>query len=131
MKKNAKAESAAQSARAIRAGIFELWRLFTAKQHRAHNSLMASRYSVVESDGTIRNRKPTAPEIESVTLAKYSLTRMKVFILVPEAAFAIYIAELDASKGGPMVHIKMAVTEVWVRERGQWKCRHWQGTLTP
>jgi hypothetical protein len=131
MKKTTRSETSAQSTRVIRSRIADLWRLFTAKQHRAHNALMASRYSVVEADGSTRNRKPTAREISLVTITKYKLTRLKVSILGSGTALATYIAEVDASKGGPMVHIKMAVSEVWVRERGEWKSRHWHGTLKP
>ncbi len=46
-----------------------------------------------------------------------------------DAALVTYIAEVEIP-GDPPIRAQFAVGEVWVKHRGAWLCRYYQGTLT-
>lgn len=54
--------------------------------------------------------------------------QFRVSPLAEDAALATYIADVDTPPGTQPAHVRFAAGTVWVKQRGEWKCRFYQGT---
>lgn len=80
-------------------------------------------------EGTLHAGQPTAQQIAAAAIAGYKLSGLRVVSVGPDAALVTYIAEVDIPGGEYPDHVQLAVGEVGVKQRGEWMCRYYQGTL--
>ncbi len=122
--------SAPELTEAITARLFALWDAWKNKDAATHNAILADDYTGVYPDGTLHSGKPTAQQITAAPIAAYKLSHLRVAPVGADAALVTYIAEVEIPGGSPPAHAQFAVGEVWVKQRGEWLCRYYQGTLT-
>jgi hypothetical protein len=86
-------------------------------------------YRAVHPEGTLHPRKPAAQEIAAAPIDRYSLTQLPAVPIGHDGALVTHVAEGMVSSGGSAVTVKFAVGEVWSRQAGEWKCRHYRATI--
>ncbi len=122
--------AALQLTEVISPRLFALWDAYKNKDAAAHNAFLTDDYTAVHPDGTLHSGKPTAQEIAAAPIAGYKLSHLCVAPIEVDAAIVTYIAEVEIPGNTPPAHAQFAVGEVWVKHRGEWLCRYYQGTLT-
>ncbi len=115
---------------AISPRLFALWDAYKNKDAAAHHQFLTDDYTAVHPDGTLHSGKPTAQQIAAAPIAGYKLSHLRVAPIGADAALVTYIAEVEIPGGNPPARAQFAVSEVWVKQRGEWLCRYYQGTLT-
>ncbi len=126
----ARSAAAPELTEAISARLFALWDAWKNQDAAAHHQFLTDDYTAVHPDGTLHAGKPTAQEIAAAPIAAYKLSHLRVAPMGADAALVTYIAEVEIPGGISPAHAQFAVGEVWVKQRGEWLCRYYQGTLT-
>ena len=88
-----------------------------------HNAILSDDYASIHPDGSLHNGPPSAAAIASEPIAAFRFSQFRVSLLAEDAALATYIA------GTQPAHVRFAAGTVWVKRRGEWKCRFYQGTV--
>ena len=94
-----------------------------------HNAILSDDYASIHPDGSLHNGPPSAAAIASEPIAAFRFSQFRVSRLAEDAALATYIADLDTPPGTQPAHVRFAAGTVWVKRRGEWKCRFYQGTV--
>jgi ketosteroid isomerase-like protein len=108
--------------------IRRIWQAYKDGDIEAHNALLAEDYTAIFPDGSLHLRRPTLEEIRANPLSSYALSELRVTAVMPETALASYLADVEGPLHGKWVHIRWRVGEVWVKRKGEWKCRSYQPT---
>ena len=108
--------------------IHRIWQAYGKGDIDAHNALLADDYTAVFPDGTLHLRRPTLEEIRSSPMSSFALSDLRVAQVTPDTALASYVADVEGPLHGKTIHIRWRVGELWVRRRGEWKCRSYQPT---
>ena len=115
--------------RTIAARLRELCDAYLRVDESAHSAVLAKEYRAVHPDGTVHLAKPSAKEIAAAPIEDYWPRKLQVRPTGEEAAIATYTAEVEVRSGLSAHGLKFAVGEVWRKEDGQWKCRHYHATI--
>jgi hypothetical protein len=113
----------------VQSNIEAEWAAFRSRDKTAYADLLASDFRGVEIDsqGT-RDKSQAVHEIERGLVSDYTLSRIKVSALGPEAALATYEAFIQFPSTAQIRSVRVYVSEVWVLRAGQWKALHYQET---
>lgn len=114
-------------ARTIAACNQQIWQAYLEKNVVGHNAILSG-YTSIHPDGSLHNAPPSAAAIASEPIAAFRFSQFRVSLLAEDAALATYIADVDTPPGAQPAHVRFAAGTVWVKRRGQWKCRFYQGT---
>lgn len=117
------------SASALEAKVRKSWEQFKNKDKAGYAAELAEGYRAVEDDGEgSRDAKAEVAEIDDFNLTQYTLTNFHITSLDAAAALVTYAAEYSGTAGGPPVHDKIAVAEIWVKRGSDWKELYSQDT---
>ena len=100
------------------------WEAYKNKDAEAFRRLCAPEYTAVVADGKpARDVQATLDSMQEITIHSYTLDDIHVARLGPDAAVLIYNASVQVAIGDqPAQPARLAVTSVWARRGGQWKC---------
>ncbi len=115
-------------ARTIAARNQQMWQAYLEKNALAHNAILSDDYTSIHPDGSLHNGPPSAGAIAAAPIAAFRFSQFRVSPLTEIAALATYIADVDTPPGTQPAHVRFAAGTVWVKQRGEWKCRFYQGT---
>lgn len=107
----------------------QLWDTYLMGDEPAHSALLADDYRAVHPDGTVHIGKPTEKDIAAAPIEDYWLRDLEAWPLGEEGAIATYTAEIEVRKGLSAQRLCFAVGEVWMKQRGEWKCRYYHATM--
>lgn len=117
-----------KSAESLQATIEKLeqnaWQAFQDKDEKAFAALCAPDYSAVNADQQPPHDLPgTIAEMKNdVTIHSFKLSDFQVTPLGPDSTLVTYIADTSLTfTNGQAQDVKLAVTDVWIKRRGQWK----------
>lgn len=105
------------------------WEAFRTRDKKAYDDLLADDFVAVEDDAQgARNKLVSANEVLKGLVHNYTLFAFKAFSLCDNAAFVRYevTVQFPPKTQGHMMRIY--VTEVWVKQRNEWKSWHYQDT---
>jgi hypothetical protein len=115
-------------ARIIAACNEQMWQAYLEKNVLRHNTILSDDYTSIHPDGSLHHGPPSAAAIASEPIAAFRFSEFRVSRLAEDAALATYIADVDTPPGTQPAHARFAAGTVWVKRRGEWKCRFYQGT---
>jgi hypothetical protein len=115
-------------ARTIAARNEQMWQAYLEKNVVAHNAILSDDYTSIHPDGSLHDGPPSAAAIASAPIAAFRFSQFLVSRLAEDAVLATYVADVDTPPGTQPVHVRFAAGTVWVKRRGEWKCRFYQGT---
>jgi hypothetical protein len=135
----AKAADAAQSADSalpnsalkdmFEAKIKAEWEAIKNKDKKAYGELLANDYEGVEVDGQgERSKLQAIGELSNTNVVSYTLWGYKLIPLGTDAAFAIYEVTMQFPPKSVVRFSRVYITELWVKQTGQWKVLHYQET---
>ncbi|MGD0986223.1 MAG: nuclear transport factor 2 family protein [Candidatus Sulfotelmatobacter sp.] len=135
----AKAADAAQSADSalpnsalkdmFEAKIKAEWEAIKNKDKKAYGELLADDYEGVEVDGQgERSKLQAIGELSNTNVVSYTLWGYKLIPLGTDAAFAIYEVTMQFPPKSVVRFSRVYITELWVKQTGQWKVLHYQET---
>ena len=105
------------------------WEAFSKKDKKAYRDLLAEDFVAVETDDQgARNKIHAVNELDHGNVYKYSLFAFTVTPLGPDAAFVTYESTLEFPYRVQIRFLRVYVSELWVKQNGQWKARHHQET---
>jgi hypothetical protein len=105
------------------------WDAFKTKDKKAYSDLLADDFVALEDDGQgTRNKYTAASEIDRSVVTNYLLTAVNVTALGSDAAFITYEITMEFPRTAQVRLKRVYVSELWTRDRGQWKARHYQET---
>ena len=110
-------------ARIIAARNQQMWQAYLEKNAVAHNAILSDDYTAIHPDGSLHSGPPSAERIAAEPIAAFRFSQFRVSPLGENAALATYIADVDTPPGTQPAHVRFAAGTVWVRQRGEWKCR--------
>jgi ketosteroid isomerase-like protein len=124
-KKDAAAKGAAGGG--LEAKVRKGWEDFKAGNKDAYAAAMADDSTAVWADmKPPRDKAAQVRDMSSIKLDSYTLSNIKVTPLGPDAALATYTAKVSFTADGKKMTPNMAVTEVWAKRGGEWKCVRYQ-----
>lgn len=105
------------------------WEAFKKRDKDAYSALLADNYVGVEDDGKgTRNRFVAANETDASNIRDYTIIPIAVDQFGPDTAFVTYEVTMQFPPRS-LVRIKRVyVSEVWTKEHGEWKLKHYQET---
>jgi hypothetical protein len=106
----------------------QMWQAYLEKNVVGHNTILSEDYTSIHPDGSLHNGPPSAAAIASEPIAAFRLSQFRVSLLADDAALATYIADVDTPPRTQPAHVCFVAGTVWVKRRGQWKCRFYRGT---
>jgi hypothetical protein len=115
--------------KAIAGRIRDQWDAYMRVDEPAHSAILARDFRAVDPHGTVHIGKPSAKQIAATPIEDYWLTEMQALPMGKEAALNTYTAEVHVRTGESSQHFKFEVGEVWLRQKGRWKCRYYQATM--
>lgn len=105
------------------------WDAFKNKDKKAYSDLLADDFVALEDDGQgTRNRYTAASEIDRSVVSNYLLTAINVTALGSDAAFVTYEITMEFPKTAQVRLKRVYVSELWTKDHGHWKARHYQET---
>ncbi|HTV66612.1 MAG TPA: nuclear transport factor 2 family protein [Bryocella sp.] len=105
------------------------WDALKNKDKKAYGELLADDYEGVEVDGRgERNRTQSINDLEDQYTFNYTLERLKVMPLGPDAALVIYEVTMQYPPKAQLHYSRVYISELWVKRAGQWKELHYQET---
>jgi len=105
------------------------WEALKNKDRKAYAGLLADDYQGVEIDGRgERNKIQSVNELADTNVFNYTLERLKLIPLGPDAAFVIYEVTMQFSPKAQVRFSRVYIGELWVKRDGQWKELHYQET---
>jgi len=106
----------------------QMWQAYLEKNVVGHNAILSDDYTAIHPNGSPHNGPPSAAAIASEPIAAFRFSQFCVSLLAEGAVLATYIADVDTPPGTQPAHVRFAAGTVWVKRRGEWKCRFYQGT---
>lgn len=105
------------------------WEALKNKDRKAYAELLADDYQGVEVDGRgERNKIQSVNDLADTSGFNYTLERLKLIALGPDAAFVIYEVTLQFPSKAQLRFSRVYISELWVKRAGQWKLLHYQET---
>jgi len=105
------------------------WEALKNKDKKAYAELLADDYQGVEIDGRgERNKIQSVNDLADQTAFNYTLERLKVLPLGPDAALVIYEVTMQYPPRAQLRYSRVYISELWVKRAGQWKELHYQET---
>jgi hypothetical protein len=105
------------------------WEALKNKDKKAYGESLADDYQGVEIDGRgERNRIQSINDLQDQYTFNYTLERLKVIPLGPDAAFVIYEVTMQYPPKAQLRYSRVYISELWVKRDGQWKELHYQET---
>jgi uncharacterized protein DUF4440 len=115
--------------RALAARMSLQWDAYIRVDEAAHSEILAEEFRAVHPNGTLHVGRPSAAEIAAEPIRDYWLTELQAWPVGDEAAIATYTAEVEVHTEEASGRFRFAVGEVWVKERGAWRCRYYHATM--
>jgi hypothetical protein len=105
------------------------WEALRNKDKKAYADLLADDYQGVEIDGRgERNKIQSVNDLADTSAFNYTLERLKLIPLGPDAAFVIYEVTMQFPPKAQLRYSRVYISELWVKRSGQWKELHYQET---
>lgn len=105
------------------------WEAIKNKDKKAYGELLANDYEGVEVDGQgERSKLQAIGELSNTNVVSYTLWGYKLIPLGTDAAFAIYEVTMQFPPKSVVRFSRVYITELWVKQTGQWKVLHYQET---
>lgn len=105
------------------------WDAIKNRDKKAYGDLLADDYQGVQIDARgERNRIQSMNDLADQMPFTYTLERLKVLPLGPDAAFVIYEVTMQYSPKAQLRFSRVYIGELWVKRSGQWKLLHYQET---
>lgn len=105
------------------------WEALKNKDKKAYGDLLADDYQGLEIDGQgERNKIQSINDMSEGNVFNYTLERLKVLPLGPDAAFVIYEVTMQFPPRAQIHFSRVYIGEVWVKRSGEWKLLHYQET---
>jgi Domain of unknown function (DUF4440) len=105
------------------------WEAIRNKDKKTYGDLLADDYQGVEIDGRgERNKIQSVNDLADQMPFTYTLERLKLLPLGPDAAFVIYEVTMQYPPRAQLRYSRVYIGEVWVKRGGQWKLLHYQET---
>jgi hypothetical protein len=105
------------------------WEALKNKDRKAYADLLADDYQGVEVDGRgERNKIQSVNDLADTNAFNYTLERLKLMPLGPDAAFVIYEVTMQFPPKAGLRFSRVYISELWVQREGQWKELHYQET---
>jgi hypothetical protein len=105
------------------------WEALKNKDKKAYGESLADDYQGVGIDGRgERNKIQSINDLEDQYTFNYTLERLKVMPLGPEAAVVIYEVTMQYPPKAQLRYSRVYISELWVKRAGQWKELHYQET---
>jgi hypothetical protein len=105
------------------------WEAIKNKDKKAYGELLADDYEGVEVDGQgERSKLQAIGELSNTNVVSYTLWGYKLIPLGTDAAFAIYEVTMQFPPKSVVRFSRVYITELWVKQTGQWKVLHYQET---
>jgi hypothetical protein len=105
------------------------WEAIKNRDKKAYGELLADDYQGVEVDGKgERNKIQALNELGATNVSNYTLWGLKAISLGADAAFVTYESTMQFPPKSQIRYSRVYVGELWVKQAGQWKERHYQET---
>jgi hypothetical protein len=105
------------------------WDALKKKDAKAYGDLLAEDYEGIEVDGQGERTKGQAlRELASGNVFDYTLWGFKLIPLGPDAAGVIYEVTLQFPPRSSVRYSRVYITELWVKNKYEWKLLHYQET---
>jgi hypothetical protein len=105
------------------------WDAFKTRNKKAYSDLLADDFVGVEDDGEgTRNRYKAANEIDNSNINDYKQNFFKVFALNSNTALVTYELTFLFPPKAAVRYKRVYISEIWLKQDGQWKLRHYQET---
>lgn len=105
------------------------WEAIKARDKKAFAELLTDDYVAVEVDGQgTRDKLHAINELGISNVRNYTLFRVEVISLGPNAAFTSYESTMEFFPKAQVRFLRVYVGELWINDGGQWKARHYQET---
>ena len=105
------------------------WEAIKNKDKKAYADLLADDYQGVEVDGRgERNRIQAINELVETNVFNYTLWGFKFIPAGPDAALVIYEVTMQFPPKSQIGYSRVYISELWIRNAGQWKISHYQET---
>ncbi len=105
------------------------WEAFKKRDKAAYSNLLADNYIGVEDDGKgTRNRFGAAAEIDTSNIYEYTIIPIAVDQFGPDTAFVTYEVSMQFPPKSTVRFKRVYVGEIWIKEHGDWKLKHYQET---
>jgi hypothetical protein len=105
------------------------WDAFKNRDKKSYSDLLADDFIAVEDDGEGQRTKSAASaEVDRSVVSNYSLFAFKVLPLNSGAALVTYELTMQFPPKAAVRLKRVLVSEVWVKQNGEWKERYYQET---
>ena len=105
------------------------WDAFKSRNKKAYSDLLSDDFVAVEDDGQgTRNRYHAANEVDQSNINSYDQRFFKVFPLAQNATLVTYELTFIFPPKAQVRFKRVYISEIWVRQAGEWKLRHYQET---
>lgn len=105
------------------------WDAFKNRDKKSYSDLLADDFVAVEDDGEgTRTKSAATAEVDRSVVSQYSLFALKVLPLPPNAALVTYELTMQFPPKATVRLKRVLVSEVWVKQNGEWKERYYQET---
>jgi hypothetical protein len=105
------------------------WDAIKNKDKKAYGDLLADDYEGVEADGGgERTKLQVLNELADSNVANYTLWGFKIIPITSDAALMIYEVTLQFPPKSVLRYSRLYITELWLKQSGQWKVVHYQET---
>lgn len=113
----------------LEANVNAEWEAFKNKDKKAYSDLLREDFIAVEDDnlGT-RNKRVAASEVERALVNNYYLFAMNVLPLGQNVSFITYEVTVEFPPKAQVRLKRVLVSELWLKQNGQWKARYYQET---
>jgi hypothetical protein len=113
----------------LEANVKAEWEAFQKRDKKAYSDLLREDFIAVEDDnlGT-RNKSVAASEVERGLVNKYYLFAMNVLPLAQNVALVTYEVTVEFPPKSQVRMKRVLVSELWLKQNGQWKARYYQET---
>jgi len=127
--KHSFAEAPPALAKLLEAKVTAEWEAIKNRDKEAYNRLLTDDFIAVEDDSEgARSRYKAADEIPTSNVRSYTLERLKAFSLGPNAAFVKYESTMGFQPKAAVRFKRIWISEIWVRQGGEWKMWRYQDT---
>lgn len=105
------------------------WDAFKNRDKKSYSDLLADDFVAVEDDGEgTRTKSAATAEVDRSVVSQYSLFALKVLPLASNAALVTYELTMQFPPKATVRLKRVLVSEVWVKQNGEWKERYYQET---
>lgn len=105
------------------------WESLRDRDANAYGNLLSDDFVGVEEDGNgTRDKRHAVGEIAQSNIHNYFINFFKVLPLLPSTAYVSYEITMEFPPKATNRIRRMYVSEVWMRDNGQWKLQQYQET---